>query len=270
MLILSLLAAALFVAPAARAQGEDVLTPERSAAKAGQLIQQAIQALGGQAYLTVRDQTCTGRVGFFGHSGDLTGYDKIYDFILQPDKERTEYSKKRNIIDVYDGNRGWTLDKGGVTDASPDAVAEFQNGLKRDINYLFRYRLNQPGMIFRYAGPDVVDLKEADWVEVGDVDARTIRIALDRSTRTPIRAVFITRDPVTRERNEEVEYFSNYQPVQGILTPFQDTRIRNGQKVYQAFYDECKYNTGLAASLFTRASLEERWTHVGKKEKKKK
>jgi hypothetical protein len=265
-----LLAALLLVAPMARAQDEDVLTPEKSAAKAKQLIQQSIQALGGQTYLSVRDVTLIGRVGLFGHNGELTGYDRVFDYTLEPDKERTEYSKKRNIIDVFNGHQGWTLDKGGVSEATSDAVADFENGLKRDINNLFRYRLNEQGLTFRYAGTDVVDLRESDWIEVADQEARTIRFALDRNSHLPLRAIFITRDPATHDRSEEVEYFSNYQPVQGILTPFQDTRIRNGQKVYQAFWDECKYNTGLNPSLFTRESLEERWGQVGSKKQKKK
>jgi len=52
----------------ARAQ-EGVLTPAQSAAKAKQMIQQAIDALGGQTYLGVRDETCEGRVAFFGDDG---------------------------------------------------------------------------------------------------------------------------------------------------------------------------------------------------------
>src|SRR2546425_5701415 len=48
------------------------MMPEQSAAKAKALLQQAITALGGQAYLSVRNSECTGRGALFGHSGDLT------------------------------------------------------------------------------------------------------------------------------------------------------------------------------------------------------
>jgi hypothetical protein len=252
-----------------RARAQQVaLTPAESAARAKQLIGQAIDALGGQAYLNVRDQTCEGRVAFFGHHGALSDYEQMSDYNLYPDKERTEYSKKRNIIDVYNGKQGWTLDRGGISDMPADSIADFQNGLKRDINILFRFRMKEPGLEFRYDGPDVVDLKEVDWVEISDPDHRTIRIAIARLSHLPVRAVYVSRDPQTHERTQETEYFSNYQRKQGIQTPFQDQRTRDGQKIYQLFISDCQFNTGLQPDFFTRQSLEERWHKLGGDKKK--
>ncbi len=259
--LLSLLA----VAFARAQQGE--LTQAESAAKAKKIIHQAIQALGGEAYLGVRDQTCEGNVAFFGHRDQMSNYEKVWDYNLYPDKERTEYSEKRNIIDVYNGNKGWTLDRGGVSDMPADAIKDFQKGIKRDINHLFRFQLNDPGLHFQYDGPDLVDLKQVDWVEVDEGAKLTVKIAIARSTHLPIRAEYISRDAVTHGRTVEVEYFSNYQKVQGVEMPFQDTRTRNGEKVYQFFISKCRYNTGLKPEFFTRQSLEKRWKQLGGKKK---
>lgn len=253
----------------ARAQETQVLMPEQSAARAKQLLELAIQALGGDAYLNESDSTCTFRLGQFGHSGELTGYAKLTDYEKLPDKSRVENSGKRNIIEVYNGDKGWIMDRGGVQDAAQDSLAERQDNLKKDIDNILHNRIKEPGMIFRYAGPDTVDLKEADWVELVDRDGRTIRIAFDRSTHLPVRKIVITRDPNTRLRVEEVEYYSNYHPIQGIQTPFQVSSERNGLKTGQIFLEDCKYNTGLSDSLFTKESLDERWSKVGKKMKKK-
>jgi hypothetical protein len=253
----------------ARAQ-EGVLTPAQSAAKAKQIIQQAIGALGGQTYLGVRDETCDGRVAFFGHNNQLVNYQDVIDYNLFPDKERTEYSKKRNIIDVYNGNQGWSLDRGGVTDMSPDAIADFQKGLKRDINNLFRYQMKEPDLDYHYDGRDIVDLKEVDWVEVTNPEHLTIKIAISRLTHLPVRADYISRNANTHERTIESEMFSNYQKVEGIETPFQDTRTRDGNNVFQFFVGSCHYNTGLKPDFFTRQSLEERWNQLGGNKKKKK
>jgi hypothetical protein len=267
---LPLLAGLLFCTAPARAQDAEVMLPEQSAAKAKEILQQTIKALGGQAYLNVRDTTCTGRYGQFGHSGDLEGYELFFDFTKFPDKDRTEHSKKRNIIEIYNGDKGWIMDRGGVQDAPADAVKNFQDNVQKDMDYILRSRLNEPGMIFRYAGPDIVDLKESDWVELVDSEGRTIRIAIDRATHYPIRKIIVTRDPTTRLRSEEVDYFSEYFPVNGVETPLKYTHERNGQKVFQVFFTECKVNTGLADSLFTKESLDERYAQVGKKDKKKK
>src|SRR3984893_4523425 len=250
------------------AQDSGMLMPEESARKAKQMLEQAVDALGGAEYLNVRDVTCTGRLSQFGHSGELNGFEKFADYAVPPDKDRTENLPQRNLIQVFNGDKGWTLDRGGVSEAAATDVAHFEEDAKKDIDTILRHRIHEPGMIFRYGGPDIVDLQEADWVEMVDNDNRTIRIALTRSAHLPIRKVIETRDPSTRMKTEEVEYYSNYHPIDGVQTPFQITRERNGIKVYQVFFDTCRYNTSLSDSLFTRESLDDRWEKVGSKKEK--
>lgn len=268
--LLTWIAVAFLAAASAQAQDSQVLMPEQSAAKAKDLIQGMVQALGGNAYLNVKDETCEGRAAQFGHSGALSDYDSFYDFTKFPDKDRTEFSKKRNIIQIFNGKQGWILDRGGVTDAPPDAIADNQRELELDLDHILRDRLNEPNMIFRYDGPDVVDLKEADWVELDDPEGHEIRIAIGKLTHLPIRKEVAMRDPKTHMRSEEVDYYSNFHSVDGVQIPFQVTHIRNGLKVYQIFYQSCKFNSNLSDSMFTKESLNQRWAQVGKKGKKNK
>jgi len=264
-----LLAAVLLLAQGARAQQQtEVLMPEQSSAKAKELIAAAVGALGGDSYLNVSDVTCTGKVGQFGHNGDLDGYEKFIDYSKLPDKDRNENIPKRNLITVLNGKEGWILDRGGVTDAAEDTVANFQEDLRKDIDNVLRHRWKEPGVILRYLGPDVVDLKEAEWMELVDTDNRSIRIAFAKATHLPVRKIVVTRDPGTRLRTEEVEYYSNYHVLGGVTTPLQIAREKNGLKIYQVFFEECKYNTNTPDTLFSKASLDERWQEVGKKFRK--
>jgi hypothetical protein len=258
--------------PHSAAQDQDtaILMPEQSAAKAKQLLEQVVVALGGQAYLSVRDVTCTGKLSQFGHSGELNGYEKFIDYEIPPDKDRTENLPKRNLIDIRNGDKGWSLDRGGVSDLPQTTLARDKEDDQKDIDNILRHRVKEPDMIFRYAGSDVVDLHEVDWVELVDHDNRTIRIAIAKGTHLPVRKVVVTRDPNTELRSEETEYYSLYHPLGGVMTPFQITRERNGIKIYQVFFDECQYNTNLSDSLFTRESLDERWQKVGSKKEKAK
>lgn len=265
----ALLAAPVFFAPPGAAQNPQVLLPEQSAEKAKAIIQKTIQALGGPAYLGIREITCSGRFAIFDRNGQLGGYARFWDFTKLPDKNRTEYYKQRNIIQVRTAEAGWDMDRGGVVDAPADDLENYREGLKKDIDAIFRTRLNEEGMIFRYGGPDLVDLKQVDWVEIVDRDRRSFRIAIVRSTSLPIRAETTTRDRRTRERAVDTYYFSNYHPVQGVQTPLQVARERNGRKFFQVFYDACQYNTGLADSFFTRESLEQRFGELNKGKKKK-
>jgi hypothetical protein len=262
-----LVAFSALAAPVRTGAQDDVLTPDQSSAKAKQILQQAIAGLGGAAYLNVKDITVEARLGQFDHSGQLRGYAKVLDIAIPPNKDRSENLPKRNIIEVRDGDKGWDLDRGGVSEATITDIATSQEDDKKDIDNLLRHRIHEPGMIFRYAGPDVVDYQESDWVELVDSDNRTFRIAIARSTHLPVRKVVDTRDANTRMRSEEIEYYSNYHPIDGIQSPFQITRERNGIKIYQVFFDKFEYNTGVSDSLFTKESLEERWAKVGKKEK---
>ena len=257
------------VSPCALAQSPQDMMPAESAAKAKEILGQAIQAMGGNAYLNIHDVTCEGRLSQFGHSGELNGFEKFVDYSIPPFKDRTENLPKRNIISVMDGDKGWVLDRGGVSDASGADVAHFQEDTKKDLDYILRSRIKEPQMILRYAGPDIVDLKEAEWVELVDSDNRTIKIAFSQSTHLPIRKIVDTRDANTRTKTGEIEYYSNYHPIGGVETPFQITRERNGIKIYQVFFDKCEYNTNLSDSLFTKQSLDDRWEKVGKSARKK-
>ena len=258
---------AVLAVPSRSIAQEDVLTPDQSSAKAKQIVQQAIAGLGGPAYLNVKDITVEAKLGQFDHSGQLRGYAKIIDIAIPPDKDRTENLPKRNIIEVRNGDKGWDLDRGGVSEATITDMATSQEDTKKDIDNILRHRIHEPGMIFRYGGLDVVDYEECDWVELVDSDNRTFRIAISRSSHLPIRKVVDTRDANTRMRTEEIEYYSNYHPISGIQSPFQITRERNGIKIYQVFFDKFEYNTGVSPQLFTMESLDERWEKVGKKEK---
>lgn len=269
LLAICLAAVCAAMAPRAKAQEDEQMMPAESAAKAKELIQEAITALGGPTYLNVRDATCTGHMGDFGHSGDLNGFEHFIDYTKPPLKERQENLPKRNIIQVFNGDKGWTLDRGGVTEAAASDLAENSSETAIDINNILRHRIDEKGMIFRYGGSDIVELKEADWVELVDTENRTVRIAFARDTHLPIEKVVETRDPRTQLKSEEKEYYSLYHPIDGVETPFQITRDRDGMKYFQVFLDKCDYNTGLADALFTKESLDERWSKVDKKHKKK-
>jgi hypothetical protein len=255
---------ALLATPARSQEPTEVLMPEQSAAKAKELIRTAVAALGGAAYLRVNDVTCVGRLGQFGHNGDTVGYEKFIDYSKLPDKDRNENLPKRNIIEVLNGDKGWALDRGGVADVAEDTVSQFQEDQKVDIDNILRNRWKEPNVILRYLGPDIVELKEADWIEFVDPDNRSVRIAFDKISHMPLRKNVVTRDPTTHLKTEVTEYYSNYHPVEGVTTPFQISRERNSQRVYQVFFDDCKYNTNPADSLFTKESLDQRWAQVGK------
>ncbi len=271
-LLLTVLALAAFtfagVPRAAAQQHPSEIPAAESASMAKAVLQQAIGGLGGAAYLGVRDSDCTGRLSQFGQfTADLSGYVELHDLRMPPDKLRREYAKSAAIIDVYNGDKGWTLDKGGVNEADAVGMAGFQTAMRISLDYLLRKRLNEPGLYFHYGGQGVVDLKQVDWAEITDSEARSFRLAVDRNTHLPVQFVVATQNPDTHEEIEDITTYSNWHLQDGIQTAFQISRERNGRRVFQSFYYACKYNSGLSPDLFTRESLEKHWKEKGHKNK---
>ena len=264
--------------------GQDLL-PEQSAAKAKAVLQQVIGALGGSAYLNVRDSDCDGRVAQFGSSGDLTGFTSFRELWVLPAKNRVEYISKGQhtvlafllgaddlnithggvLVTVFDGDQGWMLDKSGVSEQPEDVIKNFVEQVKSGMNNMLRTRINQDGVELRYAGTDLVNLKEVEWIEFSDRDHRALRLAVEKSTHLPLSWVVDKRDPETREHTEISTSYTQFVPVDGVLTPLSITRSQNGRRVSQVYLTACKYNTSLSPQLFTRASLEQRSAKVTKK-----
>ena len=256
----------------ARAQNPDSMMPEASTAKAKQILQTLISALGGPAYLEIRASACEGRLARFGHNGELTGYTNFKDYWRYPDTNRTDFSKKGVVINLYSGDKGWTLDKGGVSELSASSIADFQEQTKKDINNLLRVRLKEPGMLLRYGGQDIVDLKTVDWVDITDAEQRNFRLAVDRSSHLLVRAVITTQDEQMQNRNVDTTIFTNFQLMEGVHTALKISVDHNGRRINQVFFTSCKYNA-VPDDLFTKAALDKRFSEVGgkkyKDEKKK-
>jgi hypothetical protein len=260
--------AVVLMAPSARAQNPDTMDPEQSAAKGKQILKQLVEALGGQAYLGAKSLECDGRRAQFGHNGQMMGYVDFKDYRVFPDKRRIDYGKKGNIIDLFVGDGGWTLDRGGVSEEPAPSVADFEEGAKRDINNLLRNRLTEERTLIEYDGSSVVDLRFSDWVEIIDAEERKFRLAVDRSSHLLVRSVVVTKDENTGERSEDVSVYTNYQLKDGLQLPQQITREKDGRRVAQTFYDYCRVNPDLPADFFTKEALEKRFKEVGGKPEK--
>jgi hypothetical protein len=256
-----------------RAQNPDTLMPEQSTAKGKQILQQLIEGLGGPTYLDIKDSDCEGRLARFGHNGEMTGYTNFKDFWRYPDANRTEYSKKGVIINLYVGDKGWTLDKGGVSELSAASVADFQDQARRDIHNLLRHRLNEPGMVIRYGGSDIADLRPVDLVDLTDAYGHNFRLAVDKTTHLLVRSVVTTADKTNESRDVETNIYTNFQLMDGVRTAMQIQQDRNGRRSSQVFFSICKYNSNLPPDLFSKDSLDKRFQQVGshksKEEKKK-
>jgi hypothetical protein len=269
----------------AGARPSQEMMPEEAAAKAKQLLQQVIATLGGPAYLNVHDSDCSGKIAQFGAVGDVPDFTGFRDLWVYPDKNRTEYSTQGEHtilgflmgsdgllithgganVTVFNGSEGWTLDRKGVADQPDEVVKNFNEDLHTSLNTMLRTRLNEPGVEARYSGPDIIDLKEADWIEFTDREHHDLRLGIEKSTHLPLRWVITTRDPDTKRTSDITTSYVQYMMQDGVRTPLNIEMYSNGARKTQTYLSTCKYNTDLSPQLFTRAALEQRASEMRKK-----
>src|SRR5512140_3439550 len=78
-----------------------VQSDQDNASKARAIVQQAIRALGGQAYLTWRTQTSQGRSYSFHRGQPNSPGTLFWRFKQYPDKDRLELTKKRDVFEIF-------------------------------------------------------------------------------------------------------------------------------------------------------------------------
>jgi hypothetical protein len=239
--------------PSASSQGIPV--DKANAEKARSLINRAIEALGGQAYLNVQDISQQGR-GYTFHHGESTSTGiQFWRFYKFPDKDRVEVTKQRDVMYVYSGDQGYEVTYKG---ARPMEAKDLSNYLRRRhyaLDQVLRIWVNAPKTAFFYEGNANAADKPAEQVTVLNANNEGVTLDFDISTHLPLKKTFSWRDPTDKERNIEEEIYDNYREVQGVMTPYRVTGFYNGDMSSQRFLNSVSYNKGLADSMFEAKSI---------------
>ena len=224
-----------------------------------QLINEMIQALGGEKFLTVQNRVETGRAYSF-YNEELSGLSiaKFYTRYVAEEKpgsklaqqERQGFGKDEFYFVIFREEGGWEVTYRGPKPLEKDQVSRHHDSVTNNIFYILRNRMKEPGLVFESRGTSVIDNMSVNLVDVIDAENRVVTVAIHTATKLPVRQDWVWRDPVTHERNVEVTRFSRYREVGGTRWPFQMHRERNDQKIYEMFADTVTINQDLADGLF--------------------
>jgi hypothetical protein len=234
--------------PAALAQS--IPTDQENTRKARGLLDQAIQALGGPAYLGIVDISQEGRTYSFYHGQPNSYGIQFWRFYKYPDKDRIELTKKRDVAYVINGDQGYEITYKGTRADDPKDVADALRRRHVALDWVLRHWLNEPGVALFYNGPSVAADKPAEQVTILNSSNQGVTIDIDINSHLPVKKSFSWRDPTDKERNVEDEVYDNYRPVQGVMTPFSVTRFYNGDMANQRFLTSVSYNQGLSDAKF--------------------
>lgn len=229
---------------------QGIPTDQGNSQKAKQIIDQAIQALGGEAYLNISDMKTEGRAYSFHHGQPNSVGTVFWRFRKFPDKDRIELTKKRDVIQIYSGDKGYEITYKGVRNLEmKDQLEPYLRRRHYSVDLVLRQWLHQPGVALFYEGQKVAAQKETDQVTIMNKN-EAVTLNVDINTHLPVKKSYSWRDPADKERNVEDEIFDNYRPIQNIMTPFDTTRVYNGEMSAQTFLTNASYNQGLSDTLF--------------------
>jgi hypothetical protein len=226
------------------------------------VIDDAVAALGGQKFLTMADRVESGRAYSF-YRERLSGLSiaKIYTrYVTVPAgksgeelgvRERQAFGKNEDSSVLFLENGGWEITYRGAKELPKDRLDRYRDTTLRNIFYLLRQRLQEKGMIFESRAADVWENQPVNVVDITDSQDRVVTVYFNQDTKLPVMQKYSWRDPQTKERNDEETRFARYREVSGVQWPYQITRERNGEKIYQMFAESMAINQDLTDNQFS-------------------
>lgn len=212
-----------------------------------------IQALGGKAFLDVKEAQFSGRFFQFNR-GEVSASDLYAELVRFPDKRRLEFGKEnQKRLEINDGEKGWKVTppekRNGTPDVQPQAAREtqaFLDEMETSFDYVTRFLVNTPKTSLVNAGSDLVEFKRVDVLEFRDEDKNLLRMYVDRQTHLPIKVQM-------RRANESrilEKTWANWHKFDGVMTPLMEVQYQDGVKVMEIRIEKVAYNPGFADSLF--------------------
>jgi hypothetical protein len=228
--------------------------------KGKQVIDEALVALGGEKFRAVKDRLESGRAYSF-YRDQLTGLAraKIYtryldnapaDSIAQA--ERQVFGKDEDQVILFLPDNAYRITYRGARPLPTQRFARYQDSTRRNVLYILRQRLNEPGLIFESKGTTVWQNTPVEIVDIIDADNNAVTVYFHHTTKLPVRQEFVRRDPKTKERIEEVTVFSKYRDVGGgVQWPFAILAERNGEKLFELYSESVVINQNFEDALFS-------------------
>ncbi|HVT92219.1 MAG TPA: hypothetical protein VHD76_05210 [Bryobacteraceae bacterium] len=236
---------------------------ETSAERAKRVLDNCLAAIGGPAFLAMRDRVEQGRAYSF-YRDKLTGLSiaSISTQYLPPSpgkltvREREDFGKKKDAGSVlFTETEAYQITFRGAQPLPKERFERYRETVMHDIFYILHQRMAEKGMYLDFRSADVLDNRPVEIVDITDAENETTTVYIDQTTHLPLRQRFYRRNPVTRDRDEEITVFTKYRDAGGgVQWPFSIERDRNGEKISQIFSESVTINQNLPDSLFALPS----------------
>ena len=237
-------------------------TPAPSATvdeKSQQIIDRAIETLGGQKYLSV--QTVIGK-GFYTSYRD--GMSQIparfLDYIAYPERERTEFvGAGIKTIQTNVGETGWMFDGAlkKIKDQTPAQIGDFKHAIRTLPEYLLRGYWKKEGGKITYVGRREAGVgKRNETIRLTFPDTFWIEYEFGARDGFPAKIIYKRqrKDPDSGDVVEvtEEDQLLKYITIDGVTQPWVIDHFINGKQTSRVNYESMQYNQRFADNLFTK------------------
>lgn len=217
----------------------------KNAKQARAALDAMVTALGGPAWLNMKNQMRQGHMAGFDHGNPGDGTTDYWEYHAWPDQDRIEYTKHRDVIQFYAGRQGWEVTYRGKKDMDKDILDDYLRRRDHSIETVVKVWMKEPNTILVFEGQHLAERHLADQVTLISPDNEAVTILMDAQTHLPLRRVFQWRDPVYHDKNTDAEEYDDYHNVDGLPTPFTISRDKNDDPVRQYYVTKVTYNQQL-------------------------
>jgi hypothetical protein len=222
----------------------------KNAKQARAVLDAMVQALGGDAWLNMKNQERQGQVAAFFHGKPSGGTTEYFEFHQWPDHDRIEYTKHRDVVQFYQGRTGEEVTFKGKAPLPQEQVDDWVRRRDHSIETAIKVWLKDPQTILLYEGQKMAERHLADQVTLISSSNEAVTIQTDTQTHLPLRRTFEWRDPLYKDKNLDAEEYDDYHVMEGFPTPFTITRFKNDDQIRQYFIVHVKYNQDLPPDLW--------------------
>jgi hypothetical protein len=240
----------LLAAPApSRTQTPDDASAQ-NAQKARKALDAMVQAMGGQAWLDMKNEMQQGHVAAFYHGQPDLGTTDVWQFHQWPDRDRAEVTKHRDVVELYLGRQGWEVTYRGKKPMQKDLLEDYLRRRDHSIETAVKVWMKDPNTILVYEGQAMAERHMAEQVTLISPQNESITIQMDEQTHLPLKRTFQWRDPLYKDKNTDTEEYDDYHTIEGLPTAFSITRLRNDEMVRQYYVTKVEYNRDLLTDFW--------------------
>ncbi len=228
------------------------------------LLDEMLKALGGDAWLNRGTVYTEGSVASFFRgtpTGSVVRFDEYKKLAANGSAEQTrmEYltvkgmimpGMKKDVLHIWTADNGYEVTFKGRTTLPAPQVQEYMRRRAHSLDEVVKVLAKSPGVAIVAEGTGMRDRIPIDKVTVLTANNDAVTLELSQETHLPVERSFEWRNEQFKDHDVDEEVYGDWRMIQGIATPMNMTRYKDGDMASQTFYTKVKYGDAMGPELF--------------------